>query len=140
MTAEFPVTLKVEQIDDSHWRLLENFVYHSDFLNKWITVPKGFVTDFASVPRIPVAFWLTGNTAHAAAVVHDWLYTMQFTTRYEADNVFYEACAITGIPLWRRSAMYAGLRVGGGARWNQHQPPTIISGGEKGSAVNNTPP
>ena len=38
-----------------------------------IIVPAGFKTDFASVLRLPFMFWLFGDTAHASAVVHDWL-------------------------------------------------------------------
>ena len=49
-------------------RLLAPLVYESDIMDgKWITVPQGFVTDYASVPRIPVTYLLAGGCANAAA-------------------------------------------------------------------------
>ena len=39
-----------------------------------ITVPEGYTTNFASVPRIPIIFDLVGGYGHAAAVLHDYLY------------------------------------------------------------------
>ena len=43
-------------------------------LKDTITVPTGFFTDFASVPRMPFVFLLFGDVAHEAAVIHDYLY------------------------------------------------------------------
>ena len=126
MSGEFPVSLKVEQIDDYRWRLLENFPYHSELLGRWFTVPKGFVTDFASVPRVPVAYWLTGGIAHISAVVHDYLYSTHLTTRSEADQVFLEAAAASNIPAWRRNLMYWGIRAGGWQRWNKPSEPENV--------------
>jgi len=81
-----------------------------------VTVPAGFVTDFASVPRIPLAYLLTGDTVHAAAVVHDYLYQTHLCSRAEADEIFYEAMAATDVPAWRRWLMYRAVRMfGGGA-------------------------
>ena len=34
-----------------------------------ITIPAGFKTDLASVPRLPFAYWLTGGTANRPAVL-----------------------------------------------------------------------
>jgi hypothetical protein len=84
-------------------------------------VPAGFVTDFASVPRVPVAFWLFGDTAHAAAVVHDWLYSTEIFPKDTADSVFYEAMRASGIGFWRARFMYWGVAYGGGAAWASHR-------------------
>jgi len=55
------------------WRLNAAMVYEID-PSKMICVPIGFETDFASVPRVPLAFWLWGDRAHREAVIHDFLY------------------------------------------------------------------
>lgn len=113
--------LQVEEIDDSHWKLVKEFVYDSEVAHARISVPPGFVTDFASVPRVPVAFWLTGDTAHAAAVIHDWLYTTGLLPKATADSVFYEAMRASGIPFWRAKVMYWGVAYGGASAWAAHR-------------------
>lgn len=62
-----------------------------------VTVPKGFVTDLASIPRL---FWSalpkTGRYAYAA-VLHDYLYWTQSTTRQEADKILETAMSDSGV-------------------------------------------
>lgn len=86
------------------WELISPLVYQSNTVGI-IVVPAGFKTDFASVPRVPIAFWLTGGLAKKAAVLHDYLYalphvtiagTCNEVTRSEADKVLLGA-AIDGI-------------------------------------------
>ena len=106
-------------------RLLSPLVYQSDRLGRAVYVPTGFVTDFASVPRLPVAYLLAGGCADAAAVVHDWLYTTHETDRATADAVFREAIGAGGDPGWRAWVMWAGVRLGGSGpyeRAGQPQP------------------
>ena len=67
--------VKIREAGDvgrARWRLLSDMIYNSK-LYTVIVVPSGFVTDMASVPRLPFAYWLMGDTAHASAVVHDYL-------------------------------------------------------------------
>lgn len=111
--AAFMTTLAVEMLDDQTWKLAHPLVYQSDIAGL-ITVPDGFVTDFASVPRIPIAYTLAGDTAHAAAVVHDYLYGNPSVKRRVADAVFKEAMAVSGVPWWRRQLMWSAVRVFGG--------------------------
>jgi hypothetical protein len=119
--AVFQTRLRVEQVDDSHWRLTDEFVYDSDVAHARIVVPAGFVTDFASVPRIPIAFWLVGDTAHAAAVVHDYLYATGIFPKAVADDVLYEAMVTSGMPAWRCHLIYWGVRLGGRHAWDEHR-------------------
>jgi len=63
------------------WILLSDFVYHhapTDYLQEdfTVTVPAGFYTDWASVPRLPWVYMKYGNTGHEAALVHDYLYRL----------------------------------------------------------------
>lgn len=64
-------------------------MYQSDVIGT-LCVPRGFRTDFASVPRLPVAYLLAGGKANAAAVVHDWMYSTRIWPRKMAYDVFYE--------------------------------------------------
>jgi uncharacterized caspase-like protein len=133
--AKFLTTLRVERTDDvsadgrGTWRLLTLFAYKSDVADTVFVVPAGFVTDFASVPRIPVAFLLTGDCAQEAAVIHDWLYTSHEVGRPMADAVFREAVSL-GNPGWRAWLMWAGVRAGGGGSWDAagpKQPPEVAA-------------
>lgn len=126
--SRFITSLRVEQIEDvssdgrGTWQLLHPLAYKSDLAKTIFVAPVGFVTDFASVPRIPVAFFLAGSTAHRAAVIHDLLYTNHEVDRSMADTVFREACGICDVPAWRSWLMWLGVRIGGGASWDAPGP------------------
>lgn len=114
--SKFLTSLKLEvgATDGDYWTVLEDLVYSSDVANMTITVPAGFKTDLASVPRLPVVYWLTGATSNEAAVVHDFLYSMPKFPRALADAVLREASEVTGVPWWRRQAMWSAVRLFGG--------------------------
>lgn len=84
-----------------------------------IVIPAEFGTDFASVPR--VLQWLINETGShtTAALVHDWLYWDQSTTRAKADRIFLRLlrrrCGI--MKSW---AMYLGVRLGGWLAWGNN--------------------
>lgn len=103
----------------ARWRLITPLLYGSR-IHGLIEVPAGFETDYASVPRIPLAYWLTGDTAHASAVVHDWLcrvdYPMCRISWARAADVFAEAMKAEGVPAWRRTIMYWAVRLAGGGK------------------------
>lgn len=105
--------------DGGGWVLTAPLVYASDVARALITVPAGFQTDLASVPRLPLVYWLTGGTSDAAAVVHDYLYSTQLVPRGVADAVLREASAVTGVPAWRRGMMWAAVRLFGGRYWRE---------------------
>lgn len=105
--------------DGVTWRLEQPLTYHvgaprSDTV---VTVPTGFVTDFATVPR--VFWWLIprwgkhGN----AAVLHDFLYHSKLYTRATSDAIFLEALEVLGVSWFTRSVMYVAVRVFGGWAW-----------------------
>jgi hypothetical protein len=101
------------------WRLTAPLVYQSDVAKMTFTVPAGFITDLASVPRIPIAYLLAGGTSNEASVVHDFIYSTHPVDRATADAVLKEASLLTGVPKWRAWLMWAGVRVGGGgSHWN----------------------
>jgi hypothetical protein len=107
------------QYDTSRWMLVNPVIYQSVVAQQIFIVPRGFVTDLASVPRIvPFAYALFGNTSNEAAVVHDYLYSAPHsTTREMADAVLREASAVTRVAAWRRWPMWLGVRVFGWLHW-----------------------
>lgn len=118
--SKFILPLRVEPAtdeDDGNWRLIAPLVYKSDVAGQTFIVPADFVTNFASVPRIPVIYELAGDTSSAAATVHDYLYSTHIVTREVADAVLREASALTAVPWWRRQMMWAGVRVFGWTHW-----------------------
>lgn len=101
--------------DTSHegrgaWQLTEPLTYDSSLTGKTYTVPSKFITDFASVPRIPVLFDLFGDSAHEAATLHDWLYSTGAEPRQTCDKLFFEAMISTGISEWKSQIMYIAVR------------------------------
>jgi hypothetical protein len=105
------VTRKVseaEALGRAEWELQQDLAFHSARVGM-IIVSAGFRTDFASVPRVPLAYWLTGDTAHKSAVIHDylvrvWVPRLRITWR-EAARVFEECMKAEGVPAWRRKLM-----------------------------------
>lgn len=115
---------KLETFTASRWRLLEDLVYLSA-CGYIFEIPKGFVCDLASIPRL-LRFLFTVNGDHReAAILHDFLYDTeglidnQRFTREQCDGLFYEAMIISKVPKWKAWSMWAGVRLGGWVRWNK---------------------
>jgi len=114
------------------WVLESECVYITDveqardcYLMGVITIPKGYRTDLASVPRIPGIYWRVGGKAVLPSIVHDWLYECgdPDLTRKSADKVFLEAMRNEDDPRWptTRWAMYMGVRMGGWNAWRKYR-------------------
>ena len=119
--SKFLTQLKVELIDQGKglWQLTAPLVFWSGFFGQEIEVPKGFVTDFASVPRIPVAYLLAGGDFQAPATLHDYLYRHGIVTRAIADGILSEACVVSGVPTWRTFIAWLGVRLFGWAHYKK---------------------
>lgn len=121
----FRLPLRLEYLNGRDWLLIEPLRYERAN-GTFVEVPAGFVTDFASVPRF---FWRvlppTGDYGKAA-VLHDFLYRHGFSGgfgRRVADLVFLEAMRELGVPWWKRSVMYAAVRLFG--RWSFRDAPAV---------------
>jgi len=94
-----------------------------------VTVPTGFVTDFASIPRI---FWSLlkpdGNYAWAA-VVHDYLYWTQGTSKDVADKTLLYAMEDFGISTLTKQSIYQAVHLFGQGAWNENA--SLKAKGEK---------
>ena len=109
--------------DGKTWVVLRDFGYDvgEEGSADRIDVAIGFQTDFASIPRV---FWAVlprwgryGN----AAVIHDWLYWSQKSSRREADRVFLEGMGVLGVGLVTRSVIFLAVRWFGWIAWIRNQ-------------------
>ena len=105
------------------WKLEKEFSYYTDLLGerRTFTVPAGFETDFASIPKpllaLPFIRWR--DKFNKAAVVHDWLYHTKEVDRKTADQIFLEALLVLGIPRWKAYLFYAAVRLFGWTHWKK---------------------
>lgn len=97
-----------------------------------IEVQAGFYTDYASVPRLPIIYWLYGNRAHRGAVVHDygyrkdskiwskkkddWIYN---PSRSLVDYIFKKCNIASGYPYYVYQGMWLGVRLGGSSSYHR---------------------
>lgn len=118
MTVSFPLPLETEQINEVWHRILNGFdavVEEEGQETVVIHVPHGFVTNFASVPRLPFAYLLFGGKGNRPAVVHDYLYAKAECPRNWCDAVFHHGLMTLApeITQGQADAMYAAVRAGG---------------------------
>lgn len=119
----FPAPLDLRWLDGTHFVLLRPFTFRD------ITALAGFVTDFASIPRLARLFWSpSGPIAGLPSVIHDWGYAIGTRTRAEWDAIFYEALLVRVQDSgggWRHrfraGLMYDGVRLGGSFAWRRHR-------------------
>lgn len=94
-----------------------------------VEVPRGFVTDFASVPR---AFWslfrADGDYAYAATL-HDFLYWQQNRTKAEADSIFRYAMDDLKISDAKSYVLYKAVDLMGDSAWEANA--KLKASGEK---------
>jgi hypothetical protein len=124
---KFPQPLDIRKTGKRQWTLLAPFMYETESdvfktggAKTLITVPVGFDTDFASIPR---AFWRVFPPVgeyDGPAVIHDYLYRTQTCDRATADLVFYEAMLAIGVPKWKAWTMYRAVQSCGWATWRKH--------------------
>lgn len=111
--------------DGRHFQLLKSYEYYLDQPGgETIIVPVGYITDFASVPRL---FWTFGidpfGKPARAAIIHDWLYStaggnkVPPYTKAEADRIFYEAMGVLKVNGFKRWLMFQGVKYGGKGAW-----------------------
>ncbi len=114
------LTLTQLALDWQQWRIEQPLIYEvgNTGSGNIITVPQGFVTDGASVPRPLWWFLPTWGSYSRAAVVHDYLCRAldqgapdpQAQDRKTADRIFYEAMVVCGTGMTMRWLMWVSVR------------------------------
>ena len=121
--SSFTTELKVKPLPDGRkWKLLEEFDYYLGNLGSgmYIRVPAGFITDFASVPRLFWGILPPWGRYGKPAVLHDYLYQSQKFMRVLCDAIFYEAMCVLGVKWWKRWLLYLGVRIGGWVAYRRY--------------------
>jgi hypothetical protein len=105
--------------DNRFWVTIEPLEYVIGSTPDKIVVPKGFVTDFASIPQ---AAWSLGLSPHGqysrAAVIHDYLYWAQACTREQADRLLLIAMKESRVGSFDEFLVYQGVHLGGQGSWD----------------------
>ena len=105
------------------FQLTESFRYYSSI--GIITIPKGFFTDGASVPKIFWSIFSPWGSYFSAALVHDYLYSKDSDEvfpvgdRAVADKIFKEAMYNAGVSWVVRETVYRAVRLGGWASYKK---------------------
>jgi len=120
--SQFTTNFKGELVGKNLWMNIEPFEYHVNTYpsDEVITVPIGFETNFASIPRIlwPV---ISPIDRHAkAAVIHDYCYYHGLYNRKISDMIFREGLRVLNVKAWKVFCMYRSLRIFGWYTWWKH--------------------
>jgi hypothetical protein len=107
--------------DNYYWIVAEDMIWTIGNTSDTIVVPRGFVTDFASIPQ---GLWSLGLSPHGkysrAAVIHDYLYWSQTCTRSQADRLLVIAMKESNVGWFDENSIYTGVDLGGGSAWRSN--------------------
>lgn len=129
---------QVENLEDgAHDELLHNLSYTTADKRWTIVIPgrnggepgTGFITDYASIPRLLWVVIPPRGKYNRGAIVHDFLYqtapvdprTNARVTQATADAILREACENLDVRATQRFAIWAGLRAGGWVTWTRYR-------------------
>jgi len=113
--------IKVEAYGVDEWKVLEEFDWYG------ITVPVGFITDFASIPTLLRSFINPVGRIRPAALVHDYIYSKtgilhdRTLTRKECDKEFLKIMKVVKMNWFKSRLAYRGVRIGGWVGWNRRK-------------------
>lgn len=116
--SKFLTNLVLKDLEENEgiFMIVETLVYYSSLLNKEISIPRGFETDLASVPRIPLVYLSWGGKAHREGVLHDYLFRKNsepVVSFLLANRIILEAMESRGKPFYIRYPIFVGVCVGG---------------------------
>ena len=120
MSKHFPAEPVLEPLPDGkRWRIVEDFHFHGK--GGTITVPAGFLCDFASTPRW--IWWLLPPWGRygRAAIIHDRLYSTGEVTKEAADAIFLDGMRACGVGRMRSRVMWLAVALFGKKAWDGHR-------------------
>ena len=120
------------QDDSENWMVLCHWVSQL-VQGRAVFVRRDFGTDGTSIPRW--AWTLIGSPLGKAllrhALAHDALYAAELMSRKECDLFLFDSMALAGVPLVKRNAIYAAVRIGGAAVWKLHTDESVAEARSK---------
>lgn len=106
--------------DGRTWSLLAPFEFYASRIGV-IIVPRDFVTDLASIPRL---FWNIlppFGKYQEAAVIHDWCYRNHLFTRSRCDRILLLGMKLCCVPRWQRVVIFLAVRALGWIAWRDEK-------------------
>lgn len=107
-------------VDGRHWIVRQPLTYRIGVSNDSVTVPPGFVTDFASIPQALQSIIRQNGLYILPAVVHDYLYWKQTCTRAQSDQILQFAMTENKVRDFHRIAIYDAVKAAGSFAWDDN--------------------
>lgn len=115
--SSFTAPLVVEKVGKRLWKTYRGFRYYigEEGSGDFIDVPNGYVTDFASIPRVFWRFLPPDGEYTQAAVLHDYLCDTrpEGVPSKKAHHIFHEAMLVLGVNRFTASLMYRAVSLFG---------------------------
>jgi hypothetical protein len=123
----------LEKLADYQWRTYQFLKYVDPKSGESHCIPKGFVNDLASVPRLFWSLFSPAGVYALGAIFHDHFYVChefggdmsvdppvvgRELSRSEADWIFLEMMEELGVGWLRRNIIWSAVRIGGGSYWD----------------------
>lgn len=102
---------------ESLWVVVEDCTYYSALTNKTYTIPKGYFTDLATVPKVFQWVLPPDGEYKWECCLHDMFYDSVAQGKMDrklADNIFNEAMKVGKITKWKMLLIYGAVRLFGG--------------------------
>lgn len=106
----------MQPIGDDHWIMLQHAIYKTRS-GELIHVPKGFLTDLASIPQVIQNVIPVNGRHRGPSVLHDLGFVIQDRSFMQVNKLFLEAMADSGVNLVLRYAMFSAVSTGGRLPW-----------------------
>jgi hypothetical protein len=107
-------------VDGRNWIVRQPLIYKIGVSNDSLTVPPGFVTDFASIPAALQSIIQQNGPYILPAVVHDYLYWKQTCTRAQSDQILLLAMFENNVRAVHRLAIYEAVKAAGSFAWDEN--------------------
>jgi hypothetical protein len=102
---------------DGNWSMLAAD-YRYEISGQSIVIPRGFVTDFASIPPKLQSVLRAHGRYSRAAIIHDFLYWAQPCSRRQADNIMRLVMRRSGVDALQLTTIFKAVDWFGKAAWN----------------------
>jgi len=103
--------------DGRTWIVKQPLIYRVGISKDSVVVPRGFVTDLASIPPVLQSIIQQNGPYLLPAVVHDYLYWQQTCTRAQSDRILLLAMIEHEVGSAHRVAIYDAVRAAGRFAW-----------------------
>jgi hypothetical protein len=107
--------------DARNWIVKEPLIYRVGISKDSVVIPRGFVTDFASIPPALQSLIQQNGPSLLPAVVHDFLYWTGTCTRRQADQLLKLAMIENHVPPIQQTAIYNAVRAAGSFAWDDNR-------------------